>query len=391
MLNLGESMQTDLHFIAHALHVYMYECRCFIHKIAPEKGYHDRENSIFKRRKYFIKTNDLCRMTQKISAAITAVGGYVPEDILSNADLEKMVETNDEWIRSRTGISERRILKGENKATSDLCVPAILQLCEKRGIQPSEIDCVIVGTVTPDMLFPSTANIVCEKIGAVNAWGFDLLAACSGFLYSLTTGAALIESGRYKKVVVVGADKMSSIVDYSDRSTCIIFGDGAGAVLLEPNFEGFGVLDSILKSDGSGKNHLHMKSGGSLSPATMETVANKQHYIYQEGQPVFKFAVTRMADVSEELLKRNQLSGEDIAFLVPHQANKRIIDATASRIGLADEKVMVNIQRYGNTTAGTIPLCLSDWESQLKKGDLLVLAAFGGGFTWGATLVKWAF
>lgn len=329
-------------------------------------------------------------MTQKISAAITAVGGYVPEDILSNADLEKMVETNDEWIRSRTGISERRILKGENKATSDLCVPAILQLCEKRGIQPSEIDCVIVGTVTPDMLFPSTANIVCEKIGAVNAWGFDLLAACSGFLYSLTTGAALIESGRYSKVVVVGADKMSSIVDYSDRSTCIIFGDGAGAVLLEPDYEGFGVLDSILKSDGSGKNHLHMKSGGSLSPATMETVAKKQHYIYQEGQPVFKFAVTRMADVSEELLKRNDLTGADIAYLVPHQANKRIIDATAQRIGLADEKVMVNIQRYGNTTAGTIPLCLYDWESQLKKGDLLVLAAFGGGFTWGATLVKWA-
>jgi 3-oxoacyl-[acyl-carrier-protein] synthase III len=328
-------------------------------------------------------------MTQKISAAITAVSGYVPEDILSNSDLEKLVDTNDEWIRTRTGISERRILKGLNKGTSDLCVPAVLQICEKRGIDPSEIDCIIVGTVTPDMLFPSTANLVCEKAGAVNAWGFDLLAACSGFLYSLTTGAALVESGRYKKVVVVGADKMSSIVDYSDRSTCIIFGDGAGAVLLEPNYEGYGVMDSILKSDGSGKTHLHMKSGGSLSPATNETVALKQHYIYQEGQPVFKFAVTRMADVSEELLKRNKLTGDDIAYLVPHQANKRIIDATASRIGLSEEKVMVNIQRYGNTTAGTIPLCLSDWEDQLKKDDLLVLAAFGGGFTWGATLVRW--
>ncbi|MDP9041029.1 MAG: ketoacyl-ACP synthase III [Bacteroidota bacterium] len=330
-------------------------------------------------------------MTQKISAAITAIGGYLPDDVLSNGDLEKMVDTNDEWIRTRTGISERRILKGVDKGTSDLCVPAIIQLCEKRGIDPSEIDCVIIGTVTPDMLFPSTANLVCEKIGAVNAWGFDLLAACSGFLYSLTTGASLIESGRYKKVVVVGADKMSSIVDYSDRSTCIIFGDGAGAVLLEPNFEGYGIKDSILKSDGSGKNHLHMKSGGSVRPASIETVARKEHYIYQEGQPVFKFAVTRMADVSEELLKRNNLTGEDIAYLVPHQANKRIIDATASRIGLSDEKVMVNIQRYGNTTAATIPLCLYDWESQLKKDDLLVFAAFGGGFTWGATLVKWGF
>ena len=312
----------------------MDECRCFIYKIASKEGYHERENSIFKPRKYFIKTHDLCRMTQKIYAAITAVGGYVPEDILSNADLEKMVDTNDEWIRTRTGISERRILKGIDKGTSDLCVPAVLQVCEKRGIHPSEIDCIIVGTVTPDMLFPSTANLVCEKTGAVNAWGFDLLAACSGFLYSLTTGAALIESGRYKKVVVVGADKMSSIVDYSDRSTCIIFGDGAGAVLLEPNEEGFGVLDSILRSDGSGKTHLHMKSGGSLRPASIETVARKEHYIYQEGQPVFKFAVTRMADVSEELLKRNHLTGADIAFLVPHQANKRIIDATAHRIGL---------------------------------------------------------
>ncbi|MFI5155508.1 MAG: beta-ketoacyl-ACP synthase III [Chitinophagales bacterium] len=330
-------------------------------------------------------------MSNKITAAITAVGGFVPEEVLSNADLEKMVDTNDEWIRTRTGISERRILKGEGKGNSDLCAPAVLELCRKRGIEPKEIDCLIVGTVTPDMFFPSTANIVCDKIGAVNAWGFDLAAACSGFLYSLTTGAALIESGRYKKVVVVGADKMSAIVDYSDRSTCIIFGDGAGAVLLEPNGEGYGVLDSILKSDGKGKAHLHMKAGGSLRPASMETVASKEHYIYQEGQAVFKFAVKGMADVSAELLERNNLTGEDIAWLVPHQANKRIIDATAHRMGLSEDKIMVNIQRYGNTTAATIPLCLWDWESQLKKGDNLVFAAFGGGFTWGATLVKWAY
>ncbi|MBS1599577.1 MAG: ketoacyl-ACP synthase III [Bacteroidetes bacterium] len=330
-------------------------------------------------------------MSKKITAAITAIGGYVPENRLTNADLEKMVDTNDEWIRTRTGISERRILNEPGKATSDLCVPAIMEICKKRGIQPDEIDCVVVGTVTPDMFFPSTANIVCDKIGAKNAWGFDLAAACSGFLYSLTTGAALVESGRYKKVVVVGADKMSAIVDYGDRSTCIIFGDGAGAVLLEPNTEGFGVLDSILKSDGSGRGVLHMKAGGSLRPASYETVANKEHYIYQEGQAVFKFAVKGMADVSAELLERNNLTGNDIAWLVPHQANKRIIDATANRMGLSPEKVMVNIQRFGNTTAGTIPLCLWEWESQLKKGDNLVLAAFGGGFTWGATLVKWGF
>lgn len=330
-------------------------------------------------------------MSQKITAAITAVGGYVPEDKLTNFDLEKMVDTNDEWIRTRTGIEERRILKGAGKATSDMVVPAVQQLLDKRGISPLEIDAMIVGSVTPDMLFPSTANLACHKLGAKNAWGFDLLAACSGFLYSLTTGAALIESGRYKKVVVVGADKMSSIIDYSDRATCIIFGDGAGAVLLEPNTEGYGVNDSILRSDGAGCPHLHMKAGGSLRPATYETVANKEHFAYQEGQPVFKAAVKGMADVSAELLERNNLTGNDIAWLVPHQANKRIIDATADRIGLSHDKVMLNIQRYGNTTAGTIPLCLWDWESQLKKGDNLVLAAFGGGFTWGATLVKWAY
>jgi 3-oxoacyl-[acyl-carrier-protein] synthase-3 len=330
-------------------------------------------------------------MSAKISAAITAVGGFVPEDRLTNFDLEKMVDTNDEWIRTRTGIEERRILKGEGKATSDMVVPAVQELCRKRGIDPLEIDALIVGTVTPDMIFPSTANISCHKLGAKNAWGFDLLAACSGFLYSLTTGASLIESGRYKKVVVVGADKMSSIIDYSDRATCIIFGDGAGAVLLEPNTEGYGVQDSILRSDGSGAPYLHMKAGGSLRPASMETVANKEHFAYQEGQPVFKYAVKGMADVSAELLERNNMTGADISWLVPHQANKRIIDATADRIGLSPDKVMLNIQRYGNTTAATIPLCLWEWEKQLKKGDNLVLAAFGGGFTWGATLVKWAY
>lgn len=331
-------------------------------------------------------------MTNKITAAITAVGGYVPEDRLTNADLEKMVDTTDEWIRTRTGVEERRILKGEGKATSDMVVPAVQELCRKRGIEPSEIDCLIVGTVTPDMIFPSTANLACHKLGAVNAWGFDLAAACSGFLYSLSVGAALIESGRYKKVVVVGADKMSSIIDYTDRATCIIFGDGAGAVLLEPSTDPeLGIIDSILRSDGGGAPHLHMKAGGSLNPASHETVDKKMHYAYQEGQPVFKAAVKGMADVSYELLERNNLTGDDIAWLVPHQANKRIIDATADRIGLSHDKVMLNIQRFGNTTAATIPLCLWEWESQLKKGDNLVLAAFGGGFTWGAIWVKWAY
>ena len=331
------------------------------------------------------------QMSNKISAAITAVAGWVPEERLTNFDLEKMVDTNDEWIRTRTGISERRILKGEGLATSDMIVPAVLDLCKKRGIDPTEIDCMIVGTVTPDMVFPSTANVVCDKIGAVNAWGFDLSAACSGFLFSLTTGASYIESGRYKKVVVVGADKMSAIIDYTDRNTCVIFGDGAACVLLEPNEEGYGVQDSILKSDGAGRNFLNMKAGGSLRPASMETVANREHYAYQEGKTVFKFAVKGMADVSAELLERNNLTGDDIAWLVPHQANLRIIDATAERMGLAKEKVMINIQKFGNTTAGTIPLCLWEWESQLKKGDNVVLAAFGGGFTWGATWIKWAY
>jgi 3-oxoacyl-[acyl-carrier-protein] synthase-3 len=328
-------------------------------------------------------------MSQKITAAITAVGGYVPEERLTNADLEKMIDTNDEWIFTRSGIRERRILRTEGKGTSDLCAPAVLDICRKKNLGPEEIDCIIVATVTPDMFFPSTSNLVCQKTGAINAWGFDLAAACSGFLFGLTTGASLIESGRYKKVMVVGADKMSSIVDYGDRSTCFLFGDGAGAVLLEPDFEGFGVLDSILRSDGSGGKHLHMKAGGSVKPASLETVSNKEHFIYQEGQAVFKYAVKGMADVSVELLERNNLTGADIAWLVPHQANKRIIDATASRMGLSQDKVMLNIERYGNTTAATLPLCLWDWENQLKKGDNLVLAAFGGGFTWGATLVKW--
>lgn len=328
-------------------------------------------------------------MRTKITAAITAIGAYVPEDRLTNADLEKMVDTNDEWIRSRTGVSERRILREPGKATSDLVVPAVQRLLEKRGIGPDDIDCLIVATVTPDMFFPSTANLACAKLGIRNAWSFDILAACSGFLYALTTGAALVESGRYRRVVVVGADKMSSIVDYSDRTTCILFGDGAGAVLLEPNIEGYGVLDSILKSDGSGAKHLHMKAGGSLRPPSIETVTNKEHYIYQEGQAVFKFAVTGMADVAYELMQRNGLEAEDIAWLVPHQANKRIIDATANRMGLSHDKVMLNIEHYGNTTAATIPLCLWDYRKQLNKGDNIVLAAFGGGFTWGATWVKW--
>jgi 3-oxoacyl-[acyl-carrier-protein] synthase-3 len=330
-------------------------------------------------------------MRTKITAAITAIGGYLPEDKLTNADLEKMVDTTDEWIRTRTGVSERRILKGKDLGTSDLAAPAVLSACHKRGITPSDIDCIIVATVTPDMFFPSTANLVCDKIGAKNAWGFDLSAACSGFVYALTTGASLIESGRYRRVVVVGADKMSSIVDYTDRTTCILFGDGAGAVLLEPNIEGYGVLDSILKSDGSGGKYLHMKAGGSKKPASIETVTNKEHYIYQEGQAVFKFAVVGMAEVSYELMQRNNLTSDDIAWLVPHQANKRIIDATSHRMGLPDEKVMMNIEKYGNTTAATIPLCLWDYRKELNKGDNIVLAAFGGGFTWGATLVKWAY
>jgi len=342
----------------------------------------------------FCKLDHSCtlaaNMENKIIAAITAVGGYVPDYILTNKELEKMVDTNDEWIRTRTGISERRILKGEGKATSDMAVPAIQEILTKKNMQPNDIECIIVATVTPDMVFPATANIVADKLGCTSAFGFDIAAACSGFLYALTTGAAFIESGRYKNVVVVGADKMSAIIDYTDRNTCVLFGDGAGAVLLEKSTDGNGIMDSLLKSDGNGRHYLHMKAGGSAKPASIETVMAKEHYAYQEGQSVFKFAVKGMADVSAELLERNNLTGDDIAWLVPHQANLRIIDATANRMGLPKEKVMINIQKYGNTTAGTIPLCLWEWQDQLKKGDNIVLAAFGGGFTWGATWIKWA-
>jgi 3-oxoacyl-[acyl-carrier-protein] synthase-3 len=330
-------------------------------------------------------------MTPTLRAAITAVGGYVPETKLTNFDLEKMVDTNDEWIKSRTGISERRILREPGKASSDMGTEAILEIIRKKKLDPLEIDCIICATVTPDMAFPSTANLIGDKVGAKNAFGFDLGAACSGFLFALTTGASFIETGRYKKVIVVGVDKMSSIIDYTDRATCILFGDGAGAVLLEPSTDGLGFQDAILKSDGSGGKYLNIKAGGSLKPASFETVMAKEHYAFQDGQPVFKFAVKGMADVSAELMEKHKLTGDDIAWLVPHQANLRIIDATANRMGLTMEKVMINIQKYGNTTAATIPLCLWDWEKQLNKGDNLVLAAFGGGFTWGAAWIKWAY
>ena len=327
----------------------------------------------------------------KITAAITAVAGYVPEYVLSNSELEKLVPTTSEWIESRTGIKERRILMGEGLGTSDMCVEAINLLLKKRGIAATEIDMIIVGTVTPDFVFPSTSNVICDKVGATNAWGYDLSAACSGFVFGLVTGSQFIETGKYKKVIVVGADKMSAILDYTDRSTCIIFGDGAGAVLLEPNTEGYGVVDSILGVDGSGRKYLHQKAGGSVKPPTHETVDAREHFVYQDGQPVFKRAVVGMADVSAEIMKKNDLKSEDISWLVPHQANKRIIDVTAERMGLPSEKVMLNIQRYGNTTAGTIPLCLWDYESQLKKGDNLIISTFGAGFTWGAVYVKWAY
>ncbi|HEY0771221.1 MAG TPA: beta-ketoacyl-ACP synthase III, partial [Sphingobacteriaceae bacterium] len=313
---------------------------------------------------------------QKIHAAITAVNGYAPEYVLTNHELETMVDTNDEWITSRTGIKERRILKGEGLGTSDMAVPAVNGLLKKRGITAEEIDLIIFCTSTPDMPFPASANILADKIGAKNAWGYDLQAACSGFIYGIATGSQFIETGKHKKVIVVGGDKMSSIINYEDRTTCIIFGDGCGAVLLEPNTEGYGVIDSILKSDGSGMPYLHMKAGGSIKPASHETVDAKEHYAYQEGQAVFKFAVTNMADVAAEIMEKNNLKSEDVAWLVPHQANKRIIDATANRMGVGPEKVMINIERYGNTTNGTIPLCLWEWESRLKKGDNIILAAF---------------
>ncbi|HVW13019.1 MAG TPA: beta-ketoacyl-ACP synthase III [Mucilaginibacter sp.] len=327
----------------------------------------------------------------KIHAAITAVNGYVPDYVLTNHELETMVETNDEWITTRTGIKERRIQKGEGLATSDMAVLAVEGLLKKRGISAEEIELIIFCTTTPDMPFPATANILADKIGAKNAWGFDLQAACSGFLFGLATGSQFIESGKHSKVLVVGGDKMSSIINYKDRATCIIFGDGCGAVLLEPNTEGYGVIDSVLKSDGAGRSFLHMKAGGSLKPASHETVDAGEHFAYQEGQAVFKFAVTNMADVAAEVMERNNLESQDIAWLVPHQANKRIIDATANRTGVSADKVIVNIERYGNTTNGTIPLCLWEWESKFNKGDNLILAAFGGGFTWGSIYLKWAY
>lgn len=326
----------------------------------------------------------------KLRAMVTGIHGYVPEYRLTNKELESLVDTNDEWIMSRTGIKERRILKGENQGTSVLGIEAVKGLLEKTGTDPMEIELIICATVTPDMPFPATANIIADKVGAKNSFSFDIGAACSGFLYALQLGAQFIQAGTHKKIVVVGADKMSSIVDYQDRTTCILFGDGAGAVLLEPTTETLGIIDAILKADGSGENFLHMKAGGSRKPATLETVANREHFAYQEGTSVFKFAVTNMADVSAEVMERNGLTGDDIAWLVPHQANKRIIDATANRMGIGPEKVMMNIERYGNTTAATIPLCLWEYESQLKKGDNLILAAFGGGFTWGAIYMKWA-
>lgn len=327
---------------------------------------------------------------KKINAAITGIQGYVPDYILDNKELEKLVDTNDEWIVSRTGIKERRILKGV-KGSSDLGAEAIKGLLKKTNTSAEEIDLIICATVTPDMLFPSTACLIANKIGAGNICAFDISAACSGFLYALTTASKFIESGSYKKVIVVGCDKMSSIIDYTDRTTCVLFGDGAGAALLEPNTEGYGIMDYILKSDGNGAEFLKLKAGGSLYPASYKTVDAKEHYIYQDGQPVFKKAVQSMADVSEEIMQKNNLSADDVAWLVPHQANKRIIDATSRRMGVGDDKVMLNIERYGNTTAGTIPLCLWDWEKQLNKGDNLILAAFGGGFTWGSIYLKWAY
>jgi 3-oxoacyl-[acyl-carrier-protein] synthase-3 len=326
----------------------------------------------------------------KIHAAITGVGGHVPDYILTNEELSTMVDTNDEWIISRTGIKERRILKGE-KGTSDMAAIAVKELLAKTNTTPEEVDLIIVATVTPDHVFPATANLVADKTGCVNAFNYDLGAACSGFIYALSTGVAFIESGRYKKVIIVGADKMSSIVDYTDRTTCIIFGDAAGAVMLEPTEEEIGVLDYIHKSDGSGVDSLRMKAGGSKYPATHESIENREHFVFQDGKTVFKFAVVNMADYADKIMKRNNLTGDDVAWLAPHQANKRIVDATSRRMGISDDKVMMNIERYGNTTSATIPTLLWDYEKKLKKGDNLILAAFGGGFTWGAIYVKWAY
>ena len=326
-----------------------------------------------------------------ITAAITAVGGYVPEYVLTNKILATMVDTNDEWITSRTGIKERRILKEQGQGTSFMAIKAAEQLLSKNNINPEDIDMVIMATATPDMPVASTGVYVASQIGAVNAFSYDLAAACSSFLFGMSTAARYIESGRYKKVLLIGADKMSSIVDYTDRTTCIIFGDGAGAVLFEPNLEGLGLQDEILCSDGVGRDSLKIDAGGSILPPSNQTIADKQHYVHQDGKTVFKFAVSKMADVSEKIMQRNNLTGDDVSWLVPHQANKRIIDATSRRMNLPQDKVMLNIHRYGNTTSATLPLCLFDYENQLKKGDNIVFAAFGGGFTWGSIYVKWAY
>ena len=326
-----------------------------------------------------------------ITAAITAVGGYVPEYVLTNKILATMVDTNDEWITSRTGIKERRILKEQGQGTSFMAIKAAEQLLSKNNINPEDIDMVIMATATPDMPVASTGVYVASQIGAVNAFSYDLAAACSGFLFGMSTAARYIESGRYKKVLLIGADKMSSIVDYTDRTTCIIFGDGAGAVLFEPNLEGLGLQDEILRSDGVGRPSLKIDAGGSILPPSNQTIADKQHFVHQDGKTVFKFAVSKMADVSEKIMQRNNLTGDDVSWLVPHQANKRIIDATSRRMNLPQDKVMLNIHRYGNTTSATLPLCLFDYENQLKKGDNIVFAAFGGGFTWGSIYVKWAY
>ncbi len=327
----------------------------------------------------------------KITAAITAVGGYVPEFVLSNKVLETMVDTNDEWITSRTGIKERRILKGEGLGTSFLAIKAAEDLLAKGNIDPLEIDLVIVASTTPDLLVASTAVYVATQIGATNAFAYDLQAACSGFLFGMSTAAAYIQAGRYKKVILIGADKMSSIIDYTDRATCIIFGDGAGAVLFEPNNEGLGLQDEYLRSDGVGREFLKIDAGGSILPASAETVANNQHYVFQDGKTVFKWAVTNMADVSELIMNRNNLTNDDVDWLISHQANRRIIDATSSRMNLDESKVLINIEKYGNTTSATLPLLLFDFEKKFKKGDNLIFAAFGGGFTWGAIYLKWAY
>ncbi|GAB4457820.1 MAG: ketoacyl-ACP synthase III [Bacteroidales bacterium] len=326
-----------------------------------------------------------------IKAVITGVGAFVPEYILTNEELSRMVDTTDEWIMTRIGIKERHILKEQGKGASDLGTEAVKNLLAKTNTKPEEIDLLICATVTPDMQFPATANIICDKVGIKNAFSYDINAGCSGFLYALATASKFVESGKYKKVVVVGAEKMSSIVDYTDRTTCPIFGDGSGAVLLEPTTDEYGIIDDMLQSDGVGRIHLHQKAGGSVKPASFETVAAREHFIYQEGQPVFKWAVSKMADVSVEIMKRNNITPETLAWLVPHQANMRIIEATANRMGISKDQVMINIQRYGNTTSATLPLCLYEWEHQLKKGDNIILAAFGAGFTWGAIYMKWGY